>query len=231
MKTVRSEENGFTLIELSIAMLISVIVMGSVYLMHRSMVKSNQTVEQAASMHQNARAALFFLAQELRLAGADPTGRAYRVGTAPQFIIAEPAAVHFTMDTQDTAGATGGADGLLDAVGENVAYALGDADGDGDTDLVRGDLNGTITVAENIDALNFVYLDQNGTEALTRDDIRSVEVTLVARTAVAPRFHADTDDTVYTNQRDQIIYTPAAGDHHRRIRLATEVKCRNMGLE
>jgi type IV pilus assembly protein PilW len=138
---------------------------------------------------------------------------------------------------------------------EQVTYALSnDADGDGindglptqnaddsTCDLLR---NGQV-LASNIDALNFVYLGVDPAQTgcnedcqlalpiANPDDIRSVQVTLVARAgAVIPGMSfRHTDQTAYYNLHpaDQIIL-PAQNDGFRRIRLTSVVRCRNLGL-
>jgi type IV pilus assembly protein PilW len=86
------------------------------------------------------------------------------------------------------------------------------------------------TVAENIDALDFVYLDSTGaditaTVSSNLDDIASVEVTLLARTRREDR-DFDNNQT-YQNEQAQDIFT--ANDHFRRRRLTARILCRNMG--
>ena len=95
-------------------------------------------------------------------------------------------------------------------------------------------------LALNIEALNFVYLDSagntlnddgNGNVIANIAAIRSVEITLVARSGdVVPVLMRDQiDNTVYTNQQGRILL-PAQNDNFRRIRLTAAVKVRNLGL-
>ena len=62
-----------------------------------------------------------------------------------------------------------------------------------------------VALAENIESLNFVYLDQSGVTTSSIPNIRSVQITLIAK--------ADRDDL------DVPLKT-----------LQTEVRCRNLGL-
>ncbi len=135
-------------------------------------------------------------------------------------------------------------DGAANGSGENVIYRLSnDADGDGRNDggtchLVRVDNGNTMVVALNIDALNFVYLDKDGSVIPTpvaADNlrlIRSVQVTLVGRSgaAISTLEKNFKDAETYRNQREDVIL-PAQNDAFRRFMLSTEVKCRNLGLE
>jgi type IV pilus assembly protein PilW len=122
-------------------------------------------------------------------------------------------------------------------------YWLYDLDADGASDeLVRDDVNsgaGPQLLAENIDQLNYVYLDgsRNALNDMTTPvdpavlpDIRSIQVTMVARSGAMDRKY--TNNNTYQNQNpggSEVIYT-AAGDNFRRRLLSTEIKCRNLGL-
>ena len=94
-------------------------------------------------------------------------------------------------------------------------------------------------MADNIDVINFVYLDRNGTDldegggsvvsAAGIAKIRSVQVSVVARTGIQDSTYTNTDD--YYNQHD--LGTPilaAPNDHFRRKLLSTNIKFRNLGL-
>jgi type IV pilus assembly protein PilW len=95
-------------------------------------------------------------------------------------------------------------------------------------------------VALNIDALNFVYLDSagnvldddsNGNVTGNMAAIRSVQVTLVARSGdqLPVLMRRQTDRQDYTNQQGTLLLA-AQNDNFRRIRLTAAVKVRNMGL-
>jgi type IV pilus assembly protein PilW len=98
-------------------------------------------------------------------------------------------------------------------------------------------------VAEDIEAINFVYLDGNGaviaTPVADLTQIRSIEITMVARTSRGDKEY--TNNTAYSNQSHppdtnpagttNIIIRPAPGDNYRRRALTTTVNCRNMGLQ
>ena len=195
---------GFTLLELLVAMALSVIVMASIYSTYYSQQKSYIVQEQLAAMEQNLRAAMFYMERDIRMAGCDPTRK-----TAAGITTADATELIFSEDT----------DG--DGTTTSVRYILNDNDGDGDDDLER---NGEL-IAENIEVLNLVYLDRDGSDLA--DDglgnvkqvgniakIRSVHVTVAARTGI--------EDPTYTD--------PAEGDHYRRNLLSSNIKCRNLGL-
>jgi hypothetical protein len=89
-------------------------------------------------------------------------------------------------------------------------------------------------VAENIQAINFVYLDVDGnviaTPMANADDrarIRTVEVTLVGRSAAGQLGYMK--NTAYTNKQGAVILAGQNDNFHRRV-LNLLLKCRNMGL-
>ena len=82
-------------------------------------------------------------------------------------------------------------------------------------------------VAENIDALDFVYLDADGNQTATLADIRSVEITIVARTGRALR--ATKNNNLYYNQQGTQILG-AQNDNFSRKSMTTFIKCRNLGI-
>ena len=209
---------GFTFTEILLAMIISSMVMGGIYSTFYSQQNSYVTQDQRCVMQQNLRAAMYFMEREIRMAGFDPTGGA-GAGIQP----VSQSSIRITTDLNNN-GNTTDAD-------EDIIYVLYDADGDLDNDLGRNDVNGAGVelLAENIDAVNFVYLDEDGISNTNPSEIRSVQITLVARADRPDRGYQNT--TVYQNQPGDPIFTPPAGDNYRRKMSSVEVKCRNLGME
>jgi type IV pilus assembly protein PilW len=230
-----NNHKGFTLIELLVAMTVGLVVMAGVSMTFQSQQKSYLLQEQMAAMQQNLRAAMYHMEREIRMAGCDPNQTA-----SAQVVTANATSINFT---QDIRGATEGSqpDGDTNDPNENITYYLNDSDGDGFGDeLKRNDTNpggiGDQVIADNISALNFVYLRQDGTRidddgagnvTVGIPQIRSVEITLLARTGRGDRGFQN--NTVYTNQAGDPIFGPA-GDNRRRKLLTTCIKCRNLGL-
>jgi len=218
-KTKRSlNEQGFTIIELLVGMVIFLLALTAIYSTFQAQHKSYLMQQEVAAMQQNLRAAMFYMQREIRMAGCDPTGDA-NAG----IVTANSDSISFTEDVRgDSAGSD--PDGALDDPNENITYNLDDSDGDGiDDELDRNNQ----TVAQNIDALNFVYLDANGIETAVLADIRSVEITIVARISRPLRDSPNNRD--YFNQRNTQILS-AQGDRYSRKRLTSAIKCRNLGL-
>jgi len=209
---------GFTLTELLVAIVISGIVVASIYSSYYSQQKSFITQEQKVAMQQNLRAGMDLLEREIRMAGYDPTGNA-GAGIA---IGADSSIINITEDLNNN--------GTIDT-DENIIYSHSDPDGDGDNDLGR-DIGGVNQLlAENIDALNFVYLREDGTPlatpVATPENIRSVQITIVARTGRIDPGYAN--NKTYQNFQGTTIYT-APGDSFRRKFLRAEIQCRNLGF-
>jgi type IV pilus assembly protein PilW len=221
----RTSNHGFTMIELLVAMAMTSVVATGVYSVFFSQQKSYMTQDQVAFMQQNLRGGMDLMEREIRMAGFDPTGTA-KAG----IVTAQANSIRITKDTTDNAG-TGDPDGDVGDVNEDITYSLLDVDGDGVNDLVRNDAKnpGNQMVAQDIDALNLVYLDKDGNPTATLSDIRSVQIALLARSHRKERGYTNT--TIYKNERGDTIFTPPPGDHYRRSILRTEVKCRNLGLD
>lgn len=219
---VHRNTNGFTLIEILVAMVLSTIVMAAIYSTYYSQQRSYIVQEQVASMQQNLRAAMFYMERDIRVAGCDPTRT-----TDAGITTASANTIAFTEDTDG--------DGVL----RGITYPLY-TDTDGVQKLGRDAGGGQTPVAEYIDALNFVYFDKDGndladdgagnvTSPANIDKIRSVELTVVARTGIEDRGYIDTNH--YYNQRDLVNPILAAqNDHHRRKVLSTYIRCRNLGI-
>jgi type IV pilus assembly protein PilW len=187
LRGILAKAKGFTLIELMVAVVISGIAVTAIYYTYFSQQKSFVVTEQSAALQQNLRAAMFFMEREIKMAGCNPTSL-----TDARILTADPSLIRFTKDMNGN--------GEINGATEDVQYSLGGSD------LVR---NGSV-VAENIVTLDFTYLnaaggvldDGGGSVTTNISDIRSVHITLVARTQ----------------------------DGNRTRGLDTRIKCRNLWL-
>ena len=214
-------QKGFTLIEFLVAMAVAGIVMAGIYSAYYSQQKSFVVQDEMAEMQQNLRAAMFFMAREIRMAGCNPTG-----GADAKIVQKDDGTIHFTMDLRGK-DPDDPADGDTSDPNENITYTLADLDGNGITEIVRDAGAGQQIVAENIDILDFRYLDENGAITASAMLVRSIQITIVARTGRGDLGYQDTTD--YTNLQGATIL-PAPNDNFRRKTLATNIKCRNLGL-
>jgi type IV pilus assembly protein PilW len=244
----RFSNQGFTMIELLVAMVVSLLALAAIYSTFLAQHRSYQVQEEAADMQQNIRAAMYYMQREIRMAGSDPfnTGN-FGITAAGQNSITF---------TEDISGPPVGIppvpkpDGLVNdptivpnIPNEDITYALSGAN------LVRTDnslnngLGVTQVVAQNIDWIDFVYLDGasppniipfvgGAVPAANLSQIQSVEITIVARTN-DPLLYGTTNNNTYWNQRQSLPGAAswvAPGDNVSRRRLTTMIHCRNLGL-
>jgi type IV pilus assembly protein PilW len=160
--------HGYSLVELLVAMAISLVVMAGVYKVYVTQQDSYLLQEQMAEMQQNARVAKYVLTKDIRMVGYNPT-RKLNVGSfvtnfvpkLPDDDLADsdpdrtstgPKSIAFTLDDDGN--------GVLDAnFDEQVAFRVAGEN------LERFDVdnNGWLTVVENIEALGFAYaFDDDG---------------------------------------------------------------------
>lgn len=227
-------EQGFTLVELMIAVALAGFIVSQMYLVFISNKKSSISQERVAEMQQNLRATMYPLVRDIRMAGYDPSGDADWAG----IVQAAPGRIDMYMDmngngTYDAAAPPG--------MKERLQFgfpAATDADDDGIPDDGSSDSIGVQTsgaggyqpIGDDIESFEFLYLDGDGQPSTTLSEIRSVQISLLAITNKA--------DRDYTNNQ---TYDPASGinanwkraantDNFRRRLLITTVFCRNLGL-
>lgn len=237
------KNKGFTLIELLIVIVLLGLISTAIYEVYLGQKKAHEINEEVAAIQENIRASMYYMEDELKQAGLDPSRNA-----GAGIIVADVSTIRFTLD--ETGGVNDGIDndkddtiddpdewydGSTDDAREDVTYSLYDSGADGDMDLGRRvGIGVNAPVADNIDVLNIVYLDNNGAVVgpppLTTDQIatvRSVEITLVARSEKA--FPDYTDTQSYSNRQGEVLL-PVPNDHFRRLSMTTAIKLRNIGL-
>jgi len=253
-----SSEEGFTLLELVIAMFLTVIVSTAIYMAYNSQHKSYTVQEQVSAMQQNLRAAMYYMQKDIRMAGCDPALKAGGGGQAgAEIMTANVAELEFTMDITggEGDGVDNDKDSLVDENGEWFNGKLGDSSPNLNRyEQIRYGINtngelgrafsGNVAlqpIAGNIEVLNFIYLDKNrarlnddgaGNVVASIDDIRQIIVTLIAR--------SDREDPEYTNNTlykitlpdlTEPTILPAQGDHFRRRMLSMTITPRNIILK
>lgn len=191
---------GFSLIEMLLAMAIGSIMMAAIVNMFINQRKAYAIREQVTEMQQNARTGIDYLVRELTMAGYDPAG------TSGAGIVAASAnSIQFTMDISKN--------GAVEA-DENVTFLLYDDGADDDLDLGRRAAGVTELIAENIQELSLLYTLADGSTTDAPADpsqIRAVDVSLTARTKYSDANFPDNQG--YRNQT-----------------LSASVQIRNMGL-
>ncbi len=214
-----NDQKGFTLSELLIALVVSGIVVAGAVVVFTKMVRYHNTQTRITKTEQNLRAALFYLERYIRMAGYDPTDEA---GAGFTTILSNE--IQFTMDKGDGTNGNEVPDGKInDFWEEQIAFKL-DVN-----DLKRNKSGAWWVVADDIDALNFVYLDSGSNVTTNSADVRSVQVTIVARGGDQPGFTTEySNPTVFRNLQGAIVFDPP-DDGIRRTALSATISCRNMG--
>lgn len=237
-----NNQKGFTLIEMMMTLVIGAMITAATYASYSSQQKTYYTQDQVAEMQQNLRAALYLIIEEIQMAGYDPEG-------SGNFGITSALAgrVQFTED-EDEDGVFDPEERLDIGFTSAVTSPHRDIDGNGIPDLITngvpnainlsiqeystaGNPGGYQAIAENIQAVEFLYLDSAGTNfaPVTPQDlsaIRSVQITILAR--------AERSDPKFINS---MTYTTPSGqtwgpynDNLRRRLLTTTIQCRNLGM-
>jgi type IV pilus assembly protein PilW len=209
---MKLNSKGFTLIEILVALAITSVVLTAIYAAYQSQQKAYIIQQDIAMMQQNLRAAMYLMTQEIRMAGYDPTGTAGAGITATG-----SGTFSFTKDLDGDGDVTGSS--------ENITYSLYTSDGI--QKLGRKNPTVNMPVALYIDDLDFVFLDANNAVAGVTSDIRSVQITLVARTERSELGYVN--NFIYQNLQGTTVFGPA-GDSYHRSALSTQIKCRNLGL-
>ena len=192
----KNKENGFTLVELLIAMTIGLIILtalSSTFLMQR---KIYDVQEQVAEMVQNARAAMDMMSREIRMAGYAPTGYVPTGGTMQR---SDPTGVKFVGIPYDAnklqiyADLNGDED--ADDSNEGITYTYDAAN----LQIDRNTGGGDQPFAENIDDFKVLYQDADGNATSTTANIRQIKITITVRSAKPdPDYSANGGYRTYT---------------------------------
>lgn len=235
MTSKQSDNNvhGFTLVELVIAMGVSVIVIAALYAAYSTQQRHHTAQTQVVEMQQNIRAAMTLISRDIRMIGYDPSGNA-NSGIEEM----EQDCFHFTIDFNE--------DGDTNDAGEHIAYdlyvdgttsTLGRAVNDPSatppvppssvtcTDQGGGHYESTSheAVAQVIEALEFEYLDSDGNVTANANEVRTVVISMLAR--------AEQDDPNFTNAQTYDIGGPwPQNDNFRRRFHQMTIQGRNLGF-
>ncbi len=133
-----TNNDGFTLIELMISLVISAFVLTAIYATYQSQQKSFIVQEQVAGMQQNLRAGMYVMQDEIRMAGYDPT-----LTITPTITAARNNTITFQRD-----------DGTGTTTTDTYIYSYNNGNRTLDRNLNGA---GAEPIAENILALGFAY--------------------------------------------------------------------------
>ena len=177
MKQTDPNIEGFTIIELLVVIVLSLIAIAGIFTTFNFQQRSYELQRQMVAMEQNLRAAMHLMSREIRMAGCDPNDTA-----DAGILTANSGTIRFTMDINNN---TNGYryDGDTDDTNEDVSYTTQTIGGI--PWLMRSDDGGGSwqRVAENISNLQFQYLNETGGTTGVPADVRSVVVTVQGQTA------------------------------------------------
>jgi type IV pilus assembly protein PilW len=237
---------GFSLIELMIATVIFGIASTAIYATYQYQQNSYLTQEQVSDMQQNLRSALFSLTGDLMMSGYDPSEQAE--ATLDSNNIARVAEFRFARDDNQ--------DGAIQS-SEYIRYALTSDGSNGINDAGRDGLRNSLPcnlgretgippdnsglepVADNVDAIEFLYHMADGTitdSPASPSDIRAVDVSLLVRTGEQIKGYRDTEtyfpasNPGHETGVGKKVWGPFNDAYQRRV-LISQIKCRNMGVE
>jgi type IV pilus assembly protein PilW len=238
MNKMKQKESGFSLIELLITIAVGSIVLTLVVGFLFSQQRISVTHNAVMDMQQGVRSAVSLMTREIRMAGYDPTGNA-----GAEIEQADVDSFTFTTDNNGDGNLVDDTDPTKWEANERIRYAINN---NGDLARATGGGNPRPTnlqpIAYNVDALEFVYLDENGTRldddsngnvTSSIEDIRAVQITVVAKSGgdtLPALFLKSPDNTVYQNLQGEVIPILNADDGSRRIILYSTAMLRNMGL-
>jgi type II secretory pathway pseudopilin PulG len=215
--SARQHEQGLTLVELLVAMVLTILAAVGMYKLLVDYNTSGNVMDQLVELQENCRVAMDRMAAEIRMAGYDPTTAA----KAKIMPISNDTKLIFSMDVNE--------DGDIEDPGEQISYYLSDLDGNGISDLVRDDITGTgpEQVITNVSALQFFYVDKDGNPVAAGPFASSVEIAMVIKTTNED--YRITDNNDYQTRRGTTILSNPNDKFHRRL-IEQTVKCRNNAI-
>ena len=190
---------GFSLIELLIAMSVGLVVLISAYNLFTTQSTHFSMQEQRAEMLQNARAGLDLMTREIRMAGYNPMGSpdpcispdicsckgTNNATNTPCVGITSAAAATLSFSSDLDGSGTLTPDGTNPNENENITFDVYSSEASGGKPcLGRKSNNGSKQpVVENISALSFTYLDANNNVTTNLALVQKIRVSITAQTA------------------------------------------------
>jgi len=163
---------GFTLIEMVVALGLSLVTVGAVYSLYVSELKAQYVREDRLDMQQQARVVMDVISRELLMAGYDPRGVNHDGDLSNDFhgISYDPGRLIIKADLN-------GNGSIVDA-NESIIFML-----DASTQTIRRNTGGgNQPFGENIESFVVEYFDQGGNPTVDSVSIQQVKITVTART-------------------------------------------------
>lgn len=213
-----------------ISILITSIVLTSVYALFFSIGNNLNGIVTVSDMQHNTRSALDCIITELKQAGSDPLDKVFS-NTYHPIKVAGKSMIHFEMDVTDLSG-SGDPDGIIYGTKESIIFSLYDSGSDGDLDLGRKRDGGkNMAVSENIELLNFYYFDKNfNLLGDSPNDIKAVLVAVLGRAATSDKSYKNFNEySVDLPDGGKLSVFQGEGDGFKRYLLSSFVYLNNVG--
>lgn len=167
-----ASREGFTLIEMVVALGLSLVTVSAVYTLYVSELRAQLVREDMLEMQQQARVVMDVVSREILMAGYDPRGVNNDVDLSNDFlgITFDPGRLLIKADLNGN--------GLLTDANESIIFVF-DV---GTHTLRRNTGGGNQPFGENIESFVVEYFDQGGNPAVDSTSIRQVKITVTART-------------------------------------------------
>jgi len=191
--------NGFSLIEMVVALGLSLVTVSAVYTLYVSELRAQLVREEKLDMQQQARVVMDVVSRELLMAGYDPRGVNDDADITNDFlgITYDPSRLVIKADLNGN--------GLITDANESIVFVF-----DGGTHTLRRNTGGgNQPFGENIQAFFVEYFDQEGNPTIDSTRIRQVKIIVIART-----------------EKPDIKYAPNGG--YRTLALQSRLTPRNL---
>lgn len=165
---------GFSLIELMVAMAVSLVVLGAMYSVFIGQNRTFINQESIVDVQQSVRAGMDMIVREVGMAGYDPVRVNVDSNTANNF---NGVTVN-ALQLQIKADLNG--DGVIDTSNEETIVYAFDATNKRITRTIGSD---TQPFVENVESFTFAYVDGDGNVTATSANVRRIRITITGRTA------------------------------------------------
>ena len=164
--------NGFSLVEMVIALGLSLVTVSAVYTLYVSELRAQLVREDKLEMQQQARVVMDVVSREILMAGYDPRGVNRDVDVINDFfgITYDPSRLVIKADLNGN--------GLIADANESIVFVF-----DASTHTLRRNTGGgNQPFGENIQSFFVEYFDQEGISTIDSTKIRQVKIIVTART-------------------------------------------------
>jgi type IV pilus assembly protein PilW len=177
---------GFSLLELLVGLAVAAVVLVAVVSIFTILTRSYTTQNVAADVQQVVRAAVDYMAQNIRMAGLNPA----KIPDAG-IVSATPTQIEFRIDRN--------LNGAIDtAEEEDITYVYDSANQQVNEGLYVGTTSESWNpLVDHVRALNFTYLDRNGHPTVDPAEIRAVEIFM---TVEQPAGHSEPVTRTYATR-------------------------------